>query len=317
MSTIKIINLPYKGWKNTIEISNLEIKILVVPEIGRIMYYGFLKGENIFYENPELEGTVFKTGTYFKKDDKIQAPNLGGNRVLPCSEAYFNMITGSRHVPDPYINASCYTVSYLKNGVILTSPISKILGIQIKRTITISETGTDVKIEQELFKKTLAKNSDLEKIPLTIWSLSKIKTPNISFLPIHKKSIFNDGYLIPIWPDAKNFAEINVSVNDAILELKSTESLPQKVGSDSRKWVAGYLNKSLFVERFNFDTNPKNLYPDNGTSVTIFGNDLFTELECLSPEKTLKIGEKISYNLYWSLHKVATKNQAIKFLNSL
>ena len=148
----------------------------------------------------------------FKKDDKIQAPNLGGNRVLPCSEEYFNMITGSRHVPDPYINASCYTVSYLKNGVILTSPISKILGIQIKRTITISETGTDVKIEQELFKKTLAKNSDLEKIPLTIWSLSKIKTPNISFLPIHKKSIFNDGYLIPIWPDAKNFAEINVSV---------------------------------------------------------------------------------------------------------
>ncbi|ARV05198.1 hypothetical protein BTO04_00140 [Polaribacter sp. SA4-10] len=317
MSKIKILSLQYKGWKNTIEISNLDIKILVVPEIGRIIYYGFTTGENIFYENQELEGTIFNTGAYFKKDHKIQAPNVGGNRVLPCSEEYFNTITGSRHVPDPYINASPYKVSYLKNGVILESPISKILGIQIKRTITISETGTAVKIEQELTKIKSAKNTALEKIPLTIWSLSKIKTPNISYLPIDKKSIFNNGYLIPVWPDAKNYAAINVTVKNSILELKSTDNSPQKVGSDSKKWVAGYLEESLFIEEFNFETIYKNSYPDKGTSVTIFGNDLFTELECLSPEKTLKIGEKINYDLNWSLHKVANKNEAFKILRSL
>ena len=317
MAAVKIRKIEYKGWKNTIEISNLEIKILIVLETGRIMHYGFLDGTNIFYENKELEGVVFNTGDYFKNNTKIVAPNVGGNRVLPCSEEYFNMLTGSRHVPDPFINASPYSVSYLKNGITITSPTSKLLGIQIKRTLTISKKGTAVKIEQELLKKMPAKNNEFEKIPLTIWSLSKIKTPNNSYLPIHENSIFKDGFLIPVWPDAKNNATLNVTVNNAILKLKSSENLPQKVGSDARNWVAASLEKTVFVEAFSFDTSSKASYPDNGTSVTIFGNNLFTELECLSPEKILKIGEKIAYNLEWSLHKVTNKNSVKALLANL
>ena len=158
MSGITIKNKKYKGWKKSIEISNSEIRIILVPEIGRIMYYGFVGGENIFYENQEFEGRAFSSGEYYKKDSKIQAPNVGGNRVLPCSEEYFHLLTGSRHVPDPFINASSYKATYLDNGVILESPISKLLGIQIKRTITISDQGSEVKIEQELIKKTTAQN---------------------------------------------------------------------------------------------------------------------------------------------------------------
>ena len=317
MSGINISNIIYKGWKKSIEISNSEIKVIVVPETGRIIYYGFFEGENIFYENKELQGIVFSNGEYFKKDAKILAPDVGGNRVLPCSEEYFNILTGSRHVPDPFINASSYKVSCLDNGVILESPISKLLGIQIKRTITISEKGTGVKIEQELIKKIAAQNQEIEKIPLTIWSLSKIKTPNTSYLPMQEKSIFKSGFFIPEWPDAKNNAAVNIKLKPSFLELKSSENLPQKVGSDAKKWVAGFLEKQVFVEAFNFDDEHRELYPDNGTSVTIFGNNLFTELECLSPEKTLKIGESISYDLHWNLYSVNDKNELNTLLHRL
>jgi hypothetical protein len=307
MSIIKIKSIQYKGWKDAIEITNLEIKIIVVPEVGRILYFGFTDGTNIFYENSNLEGVQFNMGKYFKKDDEIQAPNIGGNRVLPCSEEYFHIITGSRHVPDPFINASAYEVAYLKNGIIIKSPISDLLGIEIKRTITILEKGCKVNIDQELIKKQAAKNADLEKIPLTIWSLSKIKTPNNSYTSICKNSIFKDGFTISKWPDAKNYAEENTNINNHILELESSDEYPQKIGLDARKWVAGYLKNTLFIEKFNFDD--KATYPDNGTSVTIFGNHLFTELECLSPEKRLSIGEKISYNLSWNLIKVTEKKE--------
>lgn len=317
MSGITIKNKKYKGWKKSIEISNSEIRIILVPEIGRIMYYGFVEGENIFYENQEFEGRAFSSGDYYKKDSKIQAPNVGGNRVLPCSEEYFHLLTGSRHVPDPFINASSYKATYLDNGVILESPISKLLGIQIKRTITISDQGSEVKIEQELIKKTTAQNQEIEKIPLTIWSLSKIKTPNISYLPIQDNSIFKNGFMIPVWPDSKNNAISNVKVNADLLQIQSSENLPQKVGADSKKWVAGFLEKQVFVEQFNFDEELRESYPDQGTSVTIFGNNLFTELECLSPEKTLSIGEKISYDLYWSLHRVDHKKSVNKLLKGL
>ncbi len=315
MSNVKIKKIVYKGWKETIEISNLNIKILVVPEIGRIMYYGFLNGTNIFYENEQLEGIKFKTGDFFKENNTSQAPNLGGNRLLPCSEEYFNILTGSRHLPDPFINASSYNVTFLKNGVILKSPLSELLGIQLERIITISENGTKVKIQQKLTKQVAAKNKSIEEIPLTIWSLSKIKTPNISYLPINEKSVFEKGFLIPKWPDAKNNAHINTAINNSILELKSSEILPQKVGADSKNWIAGYLDKTLFIEEFNFDE--KNSYPDGGTSVTMFGNNLFSELECLSPEKKLNIGETICYDLQWSLLRIEDKNNINSILQNL
>ena len=317
MSGIIIKNKTYKGWEKSIEISNSEIKIIVVPETGRILHFGFLDGENIFYENQEFEGVEFSSGEYYKKESNIQAPDVGGNRVLPCSEEYFHLLTGSRHVPDPFINASSYTISCIENGVILESPISKLLGVQIKRTITISEKGTGVNIEQELVKKIPAQNQEIEKIPLTIWSLSKIKTPNISYLPIQENSIFKNGFMVPVWPDAKNNAISNIALKPSLLEIKSSENLPQKVGADAKKWVASFIDKQVFVEQFNFDTELKNTYPDHGTSVTIFGNNLFTELECLSPEKTLIIGEKITYDLYWSLQKIDNKNAANRFLENL
>jgi hypothetical protein len=306
MSKIKIQTITYKGWQHAIEITNLDIKIIIVPEVGRILSFSFINSENIFYENKTLEGVKFNNGTYFIKEGKIAAPDIGGNRILPCSEEYFHLISGSRYVPDPFINAHSYKSKILNNGVVLKSPISSLLGIEIIRTITIDKEGCKVYIAQELIKKQAAKNNTLEKIPLTLWSLSKIKNPNSSFTQIAKKSIFKDGYTISKWPDAKNYAEENASLDNSIVTLKSSEKHSQKIGTDSRKWVASAYKDNLFVEKFSYDDEAP--YPDNGTSVTIFGNHLFTELECLSPEKTLLIGEKITYNLTWCLFKSEEKS---------
>ncbi|WP_405568092.1 hypothetical protein [Polaribacter sp. Asnod6-C07] len=315
MSNITIKTIKYKGWKNAIEITNLTIKLIVVPEVGRILHFSFINSDNIFYENKKLEGLEFIKGNYYIKEGIKQAPNIGGNRVLPCSEDYFHLITGSRHIPDPYINASEYKVTFLKNGILLKSPVSNLLGIQIKRKITINDLGTNVNIVQELIKIKPAKNIELEKIPLTIWSLSKIKTPNISYSKLAKNSIFKNGYTISKWPDAKNYAKENASVKNNLLALKSSDEFPQKIGTDSRNWVAGYSNNTLFVEKFIYDK--QETYPDNGTSVTIFGNHLFTELECLSPEKKLKINETIRYDLSWQLVNLSNHQEAEQLLNEL
>ena len=315
MAEIKIKQINYKGWVKAVELSNSLIKLIVVPETGRIHFLSFIDGENIFYENEELNGVSFKNDEYYIEKGEKKSPNIGGNRVLPCSEDYFHLLTDSRHIPDPYINASQYSFTLLDNGIILKSPISKLLGIQITRKITISEESSTIKIAQEIVKLKQANKKELEQIPLTIWSLSKIKTPNVSYTGISKNSIFKNGFIISKWPDAKNYAEDNVSVINNILALKSTEKHPQKIGIDSKKWVAGYLNNTLFVEEFIFDN--EETYPDNGTSVTIFGNHLFTELECLSPERVLKIGESIHYNLSWNLHNVKDKTHLKELLTYL
>ncbi|KOY53055.1 hypothetical protein [Polaribacter dokdonensis] len=313
MSFIKIEEITYKGWKHAVEISNTDIRLIVVPEVGRILHFSFQNSENIFYENSELEGLLFKTGTYYNQ--KIEAPNIGGNRILPCSEDYFHEITGFRHIPDPYINASTYSINYLENGVVLKSPISNYLGIEIVRKITINNSGSQVYIDQKITKIKPAKNNQLEKIPLTLWSLSKIKTPNISYIKKVGKSVFKNGFTISEWPDAKNYASENVTINDNLIILKSSDGFPQKIGADAKNWVAGYVGNNLLIERFEFDESAK--YPDFGTSVTIFGNDLFSELEVLSPEKLLKVGESINYNIKWNLIKMSSKEEAEQYLTQL
>jgi hypothetical protein len=313
MSLIKIEEIDYKGWKNAIEISNADINLIVVPEVGRIIHFSFKNSENIFYENSELEGLLFKTDSFY--NHKIEAPNIGGNRILPCSEDYFYEITDCRNIPDPYINASAYSINYLENGVVLKSPISNYLGIQIERKITINSSGSQVYIEQKITKIKTAKNNQLEKIPVTLWSLSKIKTPNFSYIKSTEKSIFKNGFTISEWPDTKNYAPENITLNNGLIALKSSKKFPQKIGADAKSWVAVYNDNNLFVESFEFDESAT--YPDFGTSVTIFGNELFSELEVLSPEKHLKIGECIKYNIRWNLIKKSCKEEAEEYLQQL
>lgn len=313
MLLIKIEKVDYKGWKHAVEISNSDIHLIVVPEVGRIVHFSFKNSENIFYENNELEGVLFKNGSFYNQ--KIEAPNIGGNRILPCSENYFHIITGSRNIPYPYINASAYTVTYLENGIILKSPVSNFLGIQIERKITINNSGSVVCINQKVTKIKNVKNNQLEKIPTTLWSLSKIKTPNFSYIKSDTKSIFKNGFTISEWPDAKNYASENITLNNNLLALKSSNEFPQKIGADAKNWVAGYVDGHLFIESFQFDASAT--YPDFGTSVTIFGNKLFSELEVLSPEKHLKIGESIKYTIKWNLIKKSCKEEAEEYLRQL
>ena len=74
------------------------------------------------------------------------------------------------------------------------------------------------------------------------------------------------------------------------------------------------------INVFTFDNNES--YPDGGTSATIFTCTNFTELECLSPEKALKIGETLEFDIRWKLNKLKPgsqanlREQASKWLNN-
>ena len=59
MSTaaVKIEKVPYRGWPNCYRMSNGEVELIVVTDIGpRIIRYAFIKGKNIFKEYDEQMG---------------------------------------------------------------------------------------------------------------------------------------------------------------------------------------------------------------------------------------------------------------------
>lgn len=311
---IQIEKINYKGWSKSIEISNGKVRLVVVPEVGRILHYGYIHQDNLLYINKKLEGIQLQEGKAYVENNKKTSPNIGGDRILANSEPYYEQITSLWNLSDYWINAAPYSFEILSNGIVIKSPVSKLQGIQIERSIKLSPHGSKVTIDQSIHKIAPAKETHMDSIPLTLWNLTKIKPPKSSWLPLNTNSIFKKGYMIPSWSDAENVAANNIVVENNVLKLKPIEQGSQKVGADARGWVAALIDDVLMVERF--PVIPNAIYPDGGTNATLYSNKYFTELECLSPEKILSIGDSLHHTITWELHKVNSTDELNDFLNN-
>ena len=61
-ASVSIERTEYKGWVDAVHLNNGEVELVVVPQIGRIMHYGFIGDENILWLDPETHGTVLPDG---------------------------------------------------------------------------------------------------------------------------------------------------------------------------------------------------------------------------------------------------------------
>ena len=81
---------------NSIEIANPEVRVVVVPAIGRIMYYGFVGGENILWSDPELHGQVLPDGQpNVDEEGQYVWTNFGGDKSGPISRVSLSKSTAT------------------------------------------------------------------------------------------------------------------------------------------------------------------------------------------------------------------------------
>lgn len=317
---VKIEKINYNGWDNAIEMTNPEVKLVVVPQIGRIIYFAYLGDENLLYENPALEGQVFSAENPYREEGKMSHAGFGGCRIWPTVQDSFVVYNGDRGLSDPWIDGSPWNYELLPNGVKITSRISEYLGVQVSRSITLDPKTASVSIKQEMKKVKPGRFDRETPCAVTLWSLSKIKNPEIGLLPLRKNSVFENGIDFQKWPDNINSAPKNYSQHGNVGQLIPVPNLFQKMGTDSKGFVAGVKTNLVFGQFFHFDENQS--YPDGGTSATIFTCTDFTELECLSPEKKLKVGESIRFDIRWELHKLTGRNlnqrrtEAVRWLDA-
>ncbi len=303
---VSVIN--YKGWGNSVEITNSQIRLVVVPQIGRIMSLGFVAEENILFENESLLGK--RVSGLFNEGEEITPPPFGGDRIWPTSQELFEEINGSRFIADPWIDGSEWDYGIIPNGVRVESPVSENCGVKVIREITLLQGKPSVAITQKMVKVKLSKQAHLEPIPVTIWNLTQLKPTTQTFIQLNENSLFKDQIFIPQWPDAENFATHNYFSEDGYGVLIPDKKMTQKIGADSPGWIAGVVGNTLLVEEF--DLNKSMKYPDGGTSSTIFTAPTFTELECLSPEVELEVGESINHFMAWHMFKLSEKNSSLK-----
>ena len=61
-ASVSIERVKYKSWIYRFHLNKGEFELVVVPQIGRIMHYGFIGDENILWLDPETHGTVLPDG---------------------------------------------------------------------------------------------------------------------------------------------------------------------------------------------------------------------------------------------------------------
>ena len=303
---VSVRQIDYHGWERAVELTNGQIRVVVVPQIGRIMHYGFAGRDNILFEESSLFGVTLNDHKLLQKNGQPVWATFGGDRVWPSEEDQFVVINGHHRPPDPWLDGFPWQATLLPDGVQITSGVSDYCGAQVIRSIRLKPGSAQVAIAQRMDKIKPAANAELEPLPLTIWSVTKIKLPTLTMLPLNPDSVFDDGYLIPYWDDYDNRGQENFTVCGDIGLFVPDAVRNQKAGADVTGWVAGIVGPAMMVESFGYDSDA--VYPDGGTSATVFTCPDFAELECMSPLKRLEVGDFIEYTVAWDLLKLPSNH---------
>ena len=321
--SIPVQRIEYRGWGDAVEIANGLVRVIVVPSIGRIMHYGYITQDNLLYENPDFYGQTLQNGKPLAENGEPVWATFGGDRIWPSQEDMFVAINGHHRPPDHWIDGLPWDAKPLENGVEITSPVSDYCGARVIRRIELTPDGTHVSISQRMEKVKPAGKTELEPLPLTLWSITKIKPPSQTLVSLNPNSCFPEKLMVPFWGDYDNQAskycrlegEVGIFMPDAIRS--------QKMGTDAPRWVAAIAGNTVIAEFFSYSAEA--VYPDGGTSATIFTCPDFTELEVLSPMKKLNIGEAIEHDITWDLFQLpaeltapAEKRQAaVEWINRM
>jgi len=298
IAQVTVEEIDYKGWANSIEMANPDVRLVVVPAIGRIMHYGFGGGENILWSDPELYGQVLPDGQpQVDAEGQYVWTNFGGDKVWPNQQSEFAKINGHAWPPDHAFDGAVHEVGLLPDGVVISSPVSAYNGARSVREIRLAEQGTRVEIDQRIEKLAAAK---VEPLRYTIWNVTQIKPPEQTLYPLNPHSHFERRY--HPFGFAAGAATRNFTIEGDIGIFVPDPAEAQKTGADSDRWLAGIVGDVVMAEFFRRDATQH--YPDGGLSAEVYTCPDYTELELLSPWVYLQVGETLTHEIAWELYRL-------------
>lgn len=266
----------FMGWKNCVEISSGDFKLVVTTEVGPRIIGGFIgKSENIFYVDPERAGK--------KGGDEWFI--YGGHRIW--------------HSPEDKPRTYCPdndTVQIKKKGgeVEFSSGIEKTTGIS--KCFSVRPLG---KRRFEIVHR--LRNHNMWSVELAAWALTVMAQGGTAIIPIpqgDRKSLLPNRY-ITVWPYSDlDDPRVSLGKKKILIRQDTNAKGAFKLGLNCEDgWIA-YANKGFaLVKRFKHLVDAA--YPDNGCSIECYSCNFMLEIETLSPLYQLDPGEEIVHVETW------------------
>ncbi len=271
--------IAYHGWKSALRMRNDRAEVVVVPEIGRVMSFRFLNGENVFWEDRSLDG---KHGDVSGKE----WVNFGGDKTWPAPEADWGKYTGrTKWMPPAAFDAMPHTARIEGRDVVLTSLVDPHYGIRTIRRVQLD--GSRLRIATT-YERVFGKPSKIG-----IWVITQFREPVNVTAPFAKNSAFPDGYSIL---SGKPWAQLQRTTKHGFnhLEITRDPKAPHKMAcaAGGLTWVGTKEICAVLSPRVRFGK-----YPDGGASAEVYTNanpKKYVELEMLGPLSVMKVGDRIS-----------------------
>ncbi len=287
---VNVSIIEYEGWEDAVEIDNQNLRMVIVPAIGRIMFFGFTEGENLLWNNPKFLGQNIKYTEEMLK--KSFWANYGGDKVWTVEQDDFPKTIQRGWPPDETFDGESFEYELLENGMRITSDVSPYSNTRLVREITTGPKDNKFHIAQ-----TVICEGENSVVPATIWNVSQVLPPEKFVVDHNKESKFKNG--IKFFLDEFD-PTMELIDNKMIIDNVKNDTL--KIGTDSKRFLSAVWQDKIFTQSFHYLEG--GTYPDGGCPVEVFISTKFVEMELLSHLKLLEKGEKLEFDIEWTLDKL-------------
>lgn len=288
---VTITRTNYHGWPDSYIISNGKVTAAVVPAIGRIMQFGYVGEEGVFWENPALAGRLADSQlTVWASKDWV---NFGGDKTWPSPEGEWSIFTDRKGWrPPPAFDGWASDVKVSGSTLTLITAEDPFYGTIAERRIQMHSSRPEMTIT------TTYRRIKGQPAVIGIWVITQLKEPVALFAPVPKKSVFPNGFTLLLQTPPPS-----LKVADGLVSLTRNPAAGHKIGldADSLLWVGEKHVLQIDSPRIRGGD-----YPDRGSSTEIYtaADPLpYIELETLGPLHQMKEGDSIKRSNVYKLSR--------------
>ncbi|MBN1270125.1 MAG: hypothetical protein JXB04_11090 [Kiritimatiellae bacterium] len=284
----------FEGRTNAFRLKNDEMEVVIVPAVGRIMRLGRAGQPNLLRVDQGLKG--------------LEAPaegawhNWGGEWLWPVAQSRWSTFQEGDWPPSRLLDGRPWSGHAWKTAddsqcCLLSQDFGAPLHVRVTRLITLPKRGGLLVVQQR------AERLAPSDIPITLWNISQVGGAEMVVLPVDTNSVIEGGFRPMMFgpPEDKALTPCGEAVVfDTALGGES------KLCSDSRRaWIAACKGDTVIALRAVADGEEGTL-PDNGCSLEMYSNSGlgYSEIETLSMERNLGVGEAIQNKLEISIRPV-------------
>ena len=284
----------FHGW-DALLLRNPATEMTVVPAIGRIMQIALRNGDGEgaaprgpFWSHPGI-------GPDLPADENGWI-NFGGDKAWPAPQSRWEALAGKGWPPPRTFDASPFEAKIVGDAgdeVEILSAVDPAYGVRVRRTIALDPAAPIVTVETS-YEKVAG-----EPIRVGVWTITQLGSPERLFLRLPSRSAFPGGFTLRL-PDPPK----DLRVEGRLLSLARDPAAKTMLASDGDAllWVGGAAH--LLIEVVTNPHDPAGEWPDGAHAQIYTSSDEalpYVELELLSPLRDLRIGERASLRVRYTL----------------